>query len=77
MMPEEVIRAAIDLQAKNILPVHWAKFTLSLHDWDEPIRRVSAEAARKNISLVHPMIGERVDLRNFKSYSNWWEQVGQ
>lgn len=77
MMPEEVIKAAIDLKAKNILPVHWAKFSLSLHDWDEPIRRVSAEAERKNISLVHPMIGEGVDLRNIKSFSSWWEQVGK
>ncbi len=75
MMPEEVVKAAIDLQAKNILPVHWAKFSLSLHDWDEPIKRVTAEAERKNISVIHPMIGEEVDLRNFNTFSKWWEQV--
>ena len=75
MMPEEVVRAAIDLQAKKILPVHWAKFSLSLHDWDEPIKRVTAEAERKNISVIHPMIGEEVDLRNSNTFSKWWEQV--
>jgi L-ascorbate metabolism protein UlaG (beta-lactamase superfamily) len=75
MMPEEVVKAAIDLQAKNILPVHWAKFSLSLHDWDEPIKRVTAKAERKNISVIHPMIGEEVDLRNFNTFSKWWELV--
>lgn len=75
MMPEEVVQAGIDLQAKHILPVHWAKFSLSLHDWDEPVIRVTAEAARRNVSVIHPMIGEEVDLRNFKSFSRWWEKI--
>ena len=76
-MPEEVVQAGIDLRAKHILPVHWAKFSLSLHDWDEPIERVTAEAARKNISVIHPMIGEDVDLKNITTYSRWWEQPGR
>jgi L-ascorbate metabolism protein UlaG (beta-lactamase superfamily) len=75
MIPEEVVQAAIDLQAKRILPVHWAKFSLSIHDWDEPIKRVKAEAERKNISLLHPMIGETVDLDGISTFSRWWEQV--
>ena len=29
MMPEETVQAAIDLKAKKLLPVHWAKFSLS------------------------------------------------
>ena len=49
MMPEETVQAGIDLKAKKILPVHWAKFSLSLHDWDEPIKRVTAEAAKKHM----------------------------
>jgi hypothetical protein len=34
------VQAAIDLKAKSLLPVHWGKFTLALHAWDEPIKRV-------------------------------------
>jgi L-ascorbate metabolism protein UlaG (beta-lactamase superfamily) len=75
MMPEEVVKAAIDIHAKSILPVHWAKFSLSLHDWDEPIKRVIAEAERKKIYVIHPMIGEEVNLRNINTFSKWWEQV--
>ena len=73
MMPEETVQAAQDLQAKKLLPVHWAKFSLSLHDWDEPINRVTAEATRKNFPIIHPMIGEAVDLNDNKIFPRWWE----
>jgi L-ascorbate metabolism protein UlaG (beta-lactamase superfamily) len=75
MMPEETVQAGIDLKAKKIMPVHWGKFSLSLHDWDEPIKRAAAEARKKNITLIHPMIGEEVDLENLTQYSPWWEKI--
>jgi L-ascorbate metabolism protein UlaG (beta-lactamase superfamily) len=75
MMPEETVQAGIDLKAKKILPVHWGKFALSLHDWDKPVRRVSAEAVKKNIPLIHPLIGERVDLDNPAPSVKWWEKL--
>ncbi len=75
MMPEETVQAGIDLKAKKIMPVHWGKFSLSLHDWDEPIKRVTAEALKKNVSLIHPMIGEKMDLENPVQALNWWEKV--
>ncbi len=75
MMPEEVVQAAQDLGAKKLFPVHWAKFSLALHAWDEPIIRVAAEAHRKKMPLLHPMIGERVFLKKEATYSNWWEKA--
>lgn len=63
MMPEEVIQAGIDLKATTILPVHWSKFALSLHAWDEPIIRISAESKRRNMPIITPMIGAATDLR--------------
>ena len=75
MMPEEVVQAAIDLRAKKLLPVHWAKFTLSVHDWDDPIRRVVKEARLKYMPLIHPMIGEVVDLDTTKEGDEWWNAV--
>ena len=75
MMPEETVQAGIDLKARKILPVHWAKFSLSIHDWDEPIKRVTAEAAKKNISLIYPVIGEEVNLRDMGVFSKWWENL--
>ena len=44
MMPEETVQACIDLNAKVLMPVHWGKFSLALHPWDEPIKRVYKKA---------------------------------
>jgi L-ascorbate metabolism protein UlaG (beta-lactamase superfamily) len=75
MSPEETVRAAIDLQAKKLLPVHWGKFSLSVHSWNEPIIRIKKEAARKNVNLLHPMIGQAVDLDGDPVFDAWWERV--
>jgi L-ascorbate metabolism protein UlaG (beta-lactamase superfamily) len=75
MMPEELILAGEDLKAKKIMPVHWAKFELAMHDWDDPIRRVVVEAGRKNFPVIHPMIGEETDLQNMQTGIDWWMEV--
>jgi L-ascorbate metabolism protein UlaG (beta-lactamase superfamily) len=75
MNPEETVQAAIDLRAKRLLPVHWGKFSLSLHAWDEPIIRIKKEAALRNMNLVHPKIGEAVDLDQEESFDTWWEGI--
>lgn len=73
MMPEEVVQASIDLKAKVLMPVHWAKFSLALHDWDDPIIRVVKEANRRNVPILHPLIGEEVDLKDNVKTVGWWE----
>lgn len=75
MMPEQTVQAAIDLGAKKLLPVHWGKFSLSLHAWDEPIIRIKKEADLKNVHLLHPMIGEYVDLDANQIFPSWWERI--
>lgn len=73
MMPEETVQAAIDLKAKALLPVHWGKFSLAMHPWNEPIKRVIAKAATIDLKVHTPMIGEPLFLnRDFES-KNWWE----
>lgn len=75
MMPEQTVQAAIDLKAKTLMPVHWGKFALALHDWDEPIKRVTTEARRVNQPVVHPMIGESVDLNQILKTAEWWKGI--
>ena len=75
MMPEEVVQAGIDLQTKKLIPVHWAKFSLSLHAWDEPVTRVTAEATKKNMKMITPMIGEAVNLQAPEPSSAWWKNI--
>jgi L-ascorbate metabolism protein UlaG (beta-lactamase superfamily) len=75
MMPEELVQAATDLKAKTFMPVHWGKFALALHAWDEPIERVTKEAHRLNVPIIHPMIGEEVNLDEFGVQSEWWKGI--
>jgi len=36
--------ATIDLKTKMLMPVHWGKFVLAMHDWNEPVQRLLQEA---------------------------------
>jgi L-ascorbate metabolism protein UlaG (beta-lactamase superfamily) len=75
MTPEQAVQVHRDLRARRMFPVHWSTFNLAYHDWDEPIRRTVAEAARVGIELVTPRVGEVVDAdRPFVS-TRWWEAV--
>lgn len=57
MLPEETVQAALDLGARKFVPIHWGKFALSLHAWDEPPQRAEKEAATKKQSILLPRIG--------------------
>lgn len=74
-LPEQTVQAAIDLKAETMMPVHWGKFALALHPWDESIERVTKEAHRLNVPIIHPMIGEAVDLNNFGIQTEWWKGI--
>ncbi|MFP9112857.1 MBL fold metallo-hydrolase [Flavobacterium sp. RHBU_3] len=75
MMPEENITAARQLRAKMLLPVHWAKFSLALHDWDEPINRAVAEAEKQQQPIVTPIIGEKIYLDKVNTTPQWWREL--
>ncbi|WP_442587412.1 MBL fold metallo-hydrolase [Pedobacter sp. AW31-3R] len=72
MMPEETAKAAQDLQAKVLLPVHWGKFALATHTWDESIDRVLKEAKVLNLEVITPLIGEKVILDSILPAKHWW-----
>ena len=73
MMPEETVQAAIDLKTKQLLPVHWGKFRLSMHPWNEPVKRVLAKAKEINMPVLTPRIGEPVLFLSKSSSKAWWE----
>ena len=76
MMPEEVVQAAKDLNCKKLLAVHWGKFALANHTWDDSIKRVHKAAQEKQINLLTPMIGEQVNIDDHtQQFSPWWQLV--
>ncbi|MDB5231934.1 MAG: putative Zn-dependent hydrolase of beta-lactamase fold protein [Chitinophagaceae bacterium] len=75
MMPEENVQACIDLGAKWLLPVHWGKFAISLHPWDEPIKRVKKCADERGAKITTPLIGEPVLLDKVYPQQEWWLKI--
>lgn len=76
MMPEEVAKAAEDLRARHTALVHWAKFPLAQHPWNEPPSRAVAEGERIGRSMITPMIGQRVELHDpTKKMTKWWLEL--
>lgn len=76
MMPEEVLKAAEELKAKNLLPVHSSKFSISNHSWDEPLSRITAATKHAELRIITPMIGEPVLLKdNTQVFRQWWRDV--
>lgn len=77
MLPDEVVKASNDLQAKRFFPVHNAKFKLANHAWKEPLEKVNAYSLQQNNSkMIHPKIGEVVYLNQpEQTFEKWWEKV--
>jgi L-ascorbate metabolism protein UlaG (beta-lactamase superfamily) len=73
MMPEQTAQAGIDLGAKIVWPVHWGKFALAFHPWNESILRISKRAEELRLRLTTPMIGEQIILGTKYPNQNWWE----
>lgn len=73
MFPEQTLMAGKDLQAKQIIPVHWGKFVLSTHPWNEPIRRFTSAAENEGFSYAAPKIGEPCYFQEKYDQQDWWE----
>lgn len=77
LQPEEVLKAAQDLKAKRLLPLHSSKFKLAFHPWDEPLKTIN-ELNDKNdhLPILTPKIGEVVYLNDTNQvFSKWWKGV--
>ncbi|MES2623384.1 MAG: MBL fold metallo-hydrolase [Patescibacteria group bacterium] len=72
MFPEQTAQAALDLKAKVLFPVHWAKFTLSLNSWNDSIKRVFVAAKDMPFKTVAPKIGEVYGMGKDFVQEEWW-----
>ena len=74
-MPEEAVQATLDMNGQLLVPIHWGMFTLSMHDWFEPPVRILAEAAKKNVNVLTPLLGQYVDVSKLPPNEKWWERL--
>lgn len=71
--PEETIQAMKEINAQNLVPIHWGMFTLSLHPWNEPIERTYELAQNEKIKIITPRLGEMVHSSVDQQFFAWWE----
>lgn len=72
MFPEQTVQAAKDLNAKVLLPVHWGKFTLAMHSWNEPVIRAVKQAKLDHVKITTPLLGESLILDEYYPSKEWW-----
>ena len=73
MLPEETLRAHLDVKGKIMIPIHWCAFVLAFHDWAEPVERATLAADKLDVKIATPRIGEKVIIGS-PEYPNskWW-----
>lgn len=74
-VPEQSVQASVDLNAKMMLPVHWAKFPLSFHSWTDPVLRASVAAQELGVNLTTPQIGQVQLVGGPSNLEPWWTWV--
>ncbi|MEP4101888.1 MBL fold metallo-hydrolase [Paraglaciecola sp.] len=73
MFPEQSLQAHVDLKGDVMLPIHNGTFDLSLHNWNEPLQRITELAADKEVVVLTPKFGERVNVKTpERTTFNWW-----
>jgi L-ascorbate metabolism protein UlaG (beta-lactamase superfamily) len=70
----ETVQAHVDVKGKVMILIHWGAFTLSVHDWTDPIERVIKAANEQNVMICTPQIGESFTIDN-DVYPRlmWWK----
>ncbi len=76
MLPEYIVKAFRELNAKRLFTVHHSKYVLARHPWDEPLKNIVSFAEKESINLLLPMIGEQVNLNDtLYTVNKWWEGI--
>ncbi|GAB3654236.1 MBL fold metallo-hydrolase [Echinicola sediminis] len=75
LFPEESVQAAKDALAKVAVPVHWGAFTLSPHQWKDPVERFCKSAEKQAQDIFTPELGAINYLDELQFSNRWWEEL--
>ncbi|MBW2529316.1 MAG: MBL fold metallo-hydrolase [Deltaproteobacteria bacterium] len=75
MGPEQAVAAHQAVQAKRMVPLHWATFNLAIHGWTEPAERVLVAAEAAGVELALPQPGQTIDVAEPPKPERWWPDV--
>ena len=73
LFPEESVKAATLGGVREVMPVHWAGFSLSYqHTWKEPADQFVAACIKAELSYALPQLGEIFEV-NKSPNKRWWD----
>ncbi|WP_211233749.1 MBL fold metallo-hydrolase [Comamonas composti] len=75
MHPQQTVQAHQDLRGRWLLPIHNGTFDLAMHTWEDPFDQVLQFAARQDVQVATPMMGERVDMDAMQPGTRWWQAL--
>ena len=62
MLPEQSLQAHIDVKGHVMMPIHNSTFDLALHNWFEPLEKITQLANERQITVSTPKFGEVVNI---------------
>lgn len=75
MAPDEVVRAAQDMHAKYLVPVHWGAYLYGNFPWYKPAEDIAEESAAAGVYAAFPPIGHTFDIGSItEQNTRWWEE---
>lgn len=77
MLPEEGLKAFLDVDARRYFPVHWGMFTMNFHPWYEPPQKMSKFAQQHGFSFISLQLGETVEINDRYQNKLWWREKEQ
>jgi L-ascorbate metabolism protein UlaG (beta-lactamase superfamily) len=72
MFPWQTAKAAKDLRAAVVVPIHWGRFAESTHHWNEPVKLLLKSADSLRIPVTIPYIGQPVSVGEPAFQETWW-----
>ncbi|NRB15227.1 MAG: MBL fold metallo-hydrolase [Rhizobiales bacterium] len=75
MMPDETVKAFIDLNGGVLVPIHNSTFDLSVHAWYHPLEQVLKYAQDQDVSLLVPQMGSEINLNSLPKLELWWQKL--
>jgi L-ascorbate metabolism protein UlaG (beta-lactamase superfamily) len=72
--PDNAMKAAHDLRAKVLMPIHWGLFNLAFHDWFQPPERITKLATEAGLPLWMPEPGAPTEFAGQAMNSLWWNR---
>ncbi len=73
--PENALEAHGLLGGGAFLPVHWGTFSLAIHAWDQPVETLLKLAAKTDVPLLMPRLGEPIEPSRAGDARAWWRAV--